>query len=903
MKNARFVRHRVIQATFVGGILLGSAFGDIVYENDFSTRISAAVGLSSAWQSTSYVKGNLSVSSDATKGRANCLSAITGSTSMQDGWYWAYDGNTTGESQFYRLVSEGQANKCATFLNSNSTVSDTSRDHRTFVFQSFQNEFTNGILRISFDLRAFAFPTVANNNLLVGPIYRKYLDFWWTASLPKYAGLAGINIANQDVNDMRVYSYGGNGLGGSVYDGGYGATKLTRGDWYRYVVDFNADAMTMSGRVYAMGSTQPELDSVGTLMGDLHTAHFYADMTVETGGFAGIVIRDCGSVSSPNNTYTESRAPMIDNIRCWWRSDGTDFTEKDLFYENDFVTRRSRTIQPEPQTVASYDLTEKTVTTTFSKYYYYTTILASTDQMKNRLVMSPTGTKVVQSVSFDGMRLLNGQSTLSFFAYNPDNNPRMLGLRLNGSTSPFGIFAQHLGESITTGKVRLSYDARTPKSWIANPNIYGMLAPQNYYDSKDDDIQTTAYAFRAGLQGTQNSTATKFIAIGSTTETSADAKTCNWYRIVATCDLSSKTFDAQIYDIGTTPIAMTAATLGEPVFAKTNISLKNQAITDISCFALFLGGTPDITSDGAIHIDNIQVWKQPSGAADWTPIYSNDFTTRTRYNVKETSCRLTELNDVMGTDGWVMRANGTSPIAASGGTNPSLRYDGNDTGAGGFSWVVQPIGRSIRRHKARFRVDIKPPRVWTPGYAADTGVLVGIGDEQMYSGSRAGGDSTLNFLNHYQVRFGIAPKASGATDTNYEINKYRNNKACYFDQNGTRTYPVDANGQEYAFDWTHWYRFEASVDADTQTYDLSVYDMGATPPERTTKTETGALVFTREQKQFRMPFTDGRGLSALTVCFEGCVKDSPWNEYDDGQAYVDNIVVEYEKPGFSIIVR
>ena len=885
---------------------LPAASSVVVYQNDFATRTSERPVPSAQWMRAAYVKGNVTATYDAANGRDGCQFAISANNSQQDGWYKAHDGDAAGESQLYRMENAGQDNKCAMFSNSSGTVNDPAHDHRTHVFQSFQNEFRSGVLRMSFDLRAFKFTTVKNNNLFVGPLYGKYLDFWWGATLPKYAGFAGMNLlqADKQVDAVYSYSYGGNGQGAGVYDGNYKASKLINGNWYRYVVDYDLDRMTFKGKVYAMGAAQPGLDSSGQFMTDLNEYHFYADMTDETGGMAGIVIRDCGSVSSPGGTWNESQTPMVDNLRCWWRASGTgtDFTDADLFYENDFVTRRSRTLQPVPQTTAVHTPVEKTVETTFSKYFYYTAFAKDTDQMKNRLVLPASGKKTVQPVAFDGMRLLNGNSTLSFFTFNLDDNPRMIGMRLMGNTNPYGIFAQHLGETITSGKVRMAYDVRTPKSWIGScPWIYGMLAPQEYYDSKDDDIQTTRYAFRAGFQGTANTATTKFCAIGAATETAAGADVNHWYRIVATCDLDAKTFDAAIYDVGDAPVAMDAEVAGDPVFAKTGVALKNGAIQDVSCFAFFLGGTPSMTLDGAIHVDNIRVWKQASGAADWTPLYANDFKTRTRYNVRETGCRLSELVDVPGADGWVQRANGLGPLAVKGGANPALAYDDNSDNE--FTWSVQSTGSSLVRGKATFRADIKPPRVWTPGQGSSTGVSIGLGDELMYSGSRAGGDANLNFLNRYQIRFGIGPEAAGDTTKDYEVNKYRNNRPYYFNASGSRVYVKNDANAAYAFDSAHWYRFEAKVDVTAQTYDLSVYDMGTVHPEMETPTKSGALVFTCARLSFRTPLADGLGLSALTVHMAGCVKDSPWSDYDDGLAYVDNVRLAREVPGMVILVR
>ena len=485
---------RKFQLALVPLALAGAALagGEVVYQNDFSTRTSSVGVPTPRWLSQAYMDGDL------LKGGENWNKTV-GESSYQDGWYVGRDGNLSGESWVIcrpfsndnSPVTATTYNRCMIFISSNQTVNDPSKDHRTHIYQSFGNEFTNGVLRMQVDLHAAEYNSIKNNNFFVGPLYRKYLDPAWGATLPKYAGFFGFNL-EQGQNVVKNYYYGGNGTGGvaatPVYVGAY-KSQVIIGNWYRFVVDFDLNANTFSGRVYVMGSEQPELSTPdGALMDEWTPVRFYSDQSEDTGGIAGIVLRDCGSVSTARKTDA-NHAPAADNFRLWWRASGTDFTDDDLFYENNFTTRRSRTLQPTPPTSASFATVQTTVDDTFSTY----AVNAVADLPGNKLVWDGTKVHEVQPYGIDGWRRMNGTGCINFSVANYVDgaltNKMIAATGVANDNNRFGILAQNLGEKITSGQVKLQFDIRVPDKIRGAPNtanLYGMLAPESYLNSGDD---------------------------------------------------------------------------------------------------------------------------------------------------------------------------------------------------------------------------------------------------------------------------------------------------------------------------------------------------------------------------------------------------------------------------------
>ena len=152
--------------------------------------------------------------------------------------------------------------------------------------------------------------------------------------------------------------------------------------------------------------------------------------------------------------------------------------------------------------------------------------------------------------------------------------------------------AQPLGQTVSNGSVRLSVDFRTPNKWNSNStsgrNIRIMLAPESYYNSSNDSQQTTLYASRVGMDGTDGVNVFKFLRAGSTVTTASGGASNHWYRAVMTVDIDAKTYDTMIFDMGETSAAYNAATPADSqaVFSSSGEPLKNGQLPEISCFSL-----------------------------------------------------------------------------------------------------------------------------------------------------------------------------------------------------------------------------------------------------------------------------------------------------------------------------
>ena len=874
--------------------------GEIVYRNNFSMRTSSVGVPTPRWLSQSYIDGDLLKGGGSTGGGESDVNE----SEYQDGWYVGRDGDLSGESFVLCRPFTGDNdsivpthNRCSIFISSNQTVVDPGKDHRTHVFQSFGNEFKNGVLRVQVDMHAAEYNCRNNNNFFIGPLFKKYLNPAWGMSLPKYPGYFGFNLDPYSDYVLKNYYFGGDGTGGvagtPVYNGVFKSNVII-GNWYRFVVDFDLDRNQFSGHIYAMGSTQPELSTPnGELMDTLEPVHFFSDRSEDTGGIAGIVMRDCGSVSTGRKTEP-NRAPAADNIRLWWRAAGSDFTDNDLFYENDFTARRSRAIQPVPTTTATFEMAQTTVDDTFSTY----TANAVADLPGHKLVWDGTNVKEAQPYGLDGWRRLNGMGRVNFSvaSYGSSANKMMAATGLSDDDNRFGVIAQNLGDKITSGQVKLQFDIRVPdkiRSAPSTANLYGMLAPESYLNSGDDDSQANLYAARSGFQGANNSSAFNFAAIGGSTYTAEGAQAGHWYRMVQTVDLGTKTFDSETYDTGTTPLASDASPTGEPVFRRTGVALKNQNVADISCFAFFIGGAavPSEGEAGIIFIDNIRVWKRAAGKEDWTKVYYNDFGTRVRYNVPKTFCSLASLPDVTGEDGWVMRNRTFAKPTVFGSANPALSLD-NSKGSD-YLWAMQPIGEAITDGKIRFRADFRPPREWTTTHNTATSGSLMLGNDLMYMGNRFMTSQLPDCLTQFQIRFGVGPQATTSDD--YRHSRFTDNKLFYYNSSGSKTFFANK------VDVTHWYRFEAKSDVRRGTFDLKVYDMGATHPEL--ETPNPKTVFAHvENVPYRMPLAEGQGLSAICATILGNEKETPWMELDNGLCYIDNIEIT-RAAGLLIIVK
>ncbi|MBO4708956.1 MAG: hypothetical protein J5727_04170, partial [Kiritimatiellae bacterium] len=146
-----------------------SAFG-VFYTNDFTTRGTSDQTPSDRWMEAAYVPGALvrPVSSISSEGREPYNYA----TEYQDGWTMK-----TGycRSEVLFKVVDDSSNQGAL---ANATKS--SPQSATIAMQPFYNEFTNGVLKISVDIRTPALSTSFNSSgtacATLAPFYKSALD-------------------------------------------------------------------------------------------------------------------------------------------------------------------------------------------------------------------------------------------------------------------------------------------------------------------------------------------------------------------------------------------------------------------------------------------------------------------------------------------------------------------------------------------------------------------------------------------------------------------------------------------------------------------------------------------------------------------------------------------------------
>ena len=198
----------------------------------------------------------------------------------------------------------------------------------------------------------------------------------------------------------------------------------------------------------------------------------------------------------------------------------------------------------------------------------------------------------------------------------------------------FAVVSQTLGEKITSGKVRLSVDGRTPSQWyITDRGLYVALGNDYLYSEAGTGDYMNYYAARIGVTSPDNTTKPHpkyYGADGATDINTTNVTFCSWQRYVITADLDQKTYDWAIYDIGggvaNRPNPET------PVASGAGVPFVNHDLSDIASFVLLgYGFVGTRTFNDQILFDNIQVWKNWDDSTQTGDlIYYNDFEERRR---------------------------------------------------------------------------------------------------------------------------------------------------------------------------------------------------------------------------------------------------------------------------------
>lgn len=861
----------------------------VIYENDFSRRTSAEPIPSPLWQSSvPYHTGELMFN-------YSNFQPFEVHEKIQDGWAKGNDGNHTKEADFVVRVDE-DGNQFGAFIN-DGAVTDPQKDHNTRAIHPFYNSITTGVLRAQVDMRApSSYPVAGNNNFFFGPYYRKYVELdWGSGGVPSRPGMFGFNQGD----GTMTYIYGGDGR--ANFDGTF-VKKVEPGHWYRFVVDFDFNARTLSGCVYDMGTETPTWSTTGAEFSMLPSKHFHTDPNDTLGPVEGFCLADAGSVSGRGSDEDLLKACCVDNIRLSWRPLGTDFGLDDIFYENDFSQRRSRTIVPgSSATSFAYEAQEGVIDHYYNQFPTNRYSLGELTQWT--LTAAAVGGKVTQPYGLDGWRRLNSDGAIEFSIANlpGDGGNRLV---VSGGEGQFGIIAQALGTHLTTGDVKFAFDFRLPDRWYQSSRwFYAMIAGDDYLNSSSDAEQAERYAVRLGVRGDSD---TQFICANrdiNGVNVGAAATANHFYRGVITVhlDASPRTVDTELYDLGSSSVgeAYEVPADQQPVFARTGDTIRNRdTFSNISCIAFYAAGVGGRNSQGfrgdsLMFIDNLKVWKKTSDAADWNAVYSNNFKTRVRYAQPAPYPLLTSGIGRLGKDGWVKRNNAGSPllITSGNGVNPSLFGDAvNYTGSrmtsdGSYAWTMQQLGVNMQSGRITVQVDMRPPRTWIESGKISTVIL---GNDLYFQGVQEG---EHQFLNEYQIRFGFSEVGGNiARFARYDTTKI------YYRPSGAAAY------LSAAVNPTHWYRFKVKSNIASGTYDLWVYDLGTTHPTFETPTPSDAIGEVKAVP-YSNALSAGEGISTLGVTVQGVRDERTWEIDDPGLVLVDNIRITHVAPGSTIIIR
>ena len=829
------------------------ASAETIYENDFATRTSAAPVPSAEWRSVDYVTGLL-----ANTNPASPFATTDGVQEIQDGWIKSQQANNVGNARVY----SDSGNPAA-------VLGDTDANHvrLCMVKQRLGRTFTSGTVTVQFDFLPpalwGAYPGDRRATLSFGD-ERFYSP----------------DVAQAKVYDHTVGSVGVVLVTGSGRRAYWNADKdnantspsdkaVTQGAWCRAVATIDLEARTWGFSLYEMGA-HPAFDAPtpATAVESQSNLRF-ADKAVTS--ISSIALGGFG-VCWSGAAYADGTAPThvaaFDNIRVSHNGD--------LCYENDFSASRRRSLGGSLSHAYAADCL---ATNRVEKEVYVP---------GQKVIGSFTGANVVQPMGVDGWRRTAHTVGISN-AYVSDTTDYTV-LRCDGGAKPDGVvyLAHPFGSTVSSGKVLVKADVRLHSTWTYNSSflntVWLTLGDEAYYNSTPsaaNNHRFTSVGIRA-TSATRSSplympppgtTAVGDIADGTIVKS-------HWYRMELSADIDNGKVLYKIYDQGETPpnIATVDGSLlyTSPEFDRLNPS----AVQSISCFSL---GTYFTTA----YFDNIKVWSIPTGGTETNRLYENYFDSRTYYHQNRRIGKLAgtiRLNPV-GQDAWSRLNTSSQDVFVTDGTNPALSFgrDGDDAEV----YAVHDLGQNVKSGVLTAQADIRPPKGWRE---VNGGVYVRLGGDAHASGSLRGDDTY--FLKNIAVGFGFmrtTGETFGGIYTNSTIVAYRGDLA-----GGGAMESAAA-----AVDSTHWYRFVTRSELSKSTYDMAVYDMGATQPTLATATpDTPVATFTG--LPFRRTRRDLGGVSCISVNGNQTI----WSTADASlQPLIDNIRVSSEMPAFVMVVR
>ena len=862
------MKKQVIIGAAAVSLIAPLAFGEVIYENDFATRTSAGVVPMSEWRTYDYVADFI----------ANTNGAAPFATygEMQDGWIKVADDtnhNTYCENAHVWAGASGNGNP-AVVLGRKATANASS----CVVKQRLGNTFTSGTLTAQFD---FMPPgtwvsygnadTLRRVNLSFGDERFYSPDVLQNGKIYNYTACGvGVAIHGPEGNRQRKVWYNA--------DVNYSNTNMTeqtvtQGAWLRAVVTIDLDARKWGFSMYEMGASQPAMTNAtpATPVYTRSNLPFTDNSVTGISSIALVGIGVCWNSSAFSNSTTPKYVAWFDNIRISHNGN--------LCYENDFATRRWRTLGG---TASHTYVADCLVTNRVEKEIYVPKASLVPDREN-------TGT-TVQTPGIDGWRRINKDSTANADARNDTvDGASVTYLRFDCSKSvPFAYLANLIGTTLSSGKVRLAVDARLPSGWAYDSAkasvLWVTLGSASYYggvptgDKNYNNYRWAAVGLRAQEDGTKATYLPPGSASAVNTLPNSTITAGYWYRIVIEADIDAGNFVYKIYEQGEKPYPTGSTADGTLIYTSPTVT-KRCSINTISSFSLCAYYCP-------VYFDNLKIWHTPTGSESATLLYENYFSSRTIYSP---DTRVAPLIGTIGLnsegqDGWTRVYNTAKGAFVDwADNNPSLTFEHNAN----ETYAVQDIGQTVKSGTLVAQADIRPPKGWL---ASGASTYVRLCGDAFRQGNLRTGDSY--FLNNIAMGFGFKNANSGKSFnlyTNSTIVAYRGN--------------LNAGGAmesaEVDVDTTHWYRFVATSTVTKNQYDVSVYDMGATHPTLATATPAEPVA-TFSALPFRRAKADLGGISCISISGH---KNMP-SIYDQSlQPMIDNIRISHTMFGTRISIK
>ena len=851
-----------------------TAAANDTYENDFSTRTSKKDLPRSTPYSVGYAPGNIAYNYTAFPTPETPYASPGG---MQDNWIKTYfDGDTPQSYGYqYKVISDGAGHQ---YVGAYTSAGNT---QVTAITQPFGRELSSGILKLEADFRA---PTTWQSNfgtfrLWVAP--RSTVTRMPSKVSPRC--LACIGICTRSGTSTTQTTASGTTW---QYDT---ANNVGAGNWVRMCITIDLSAHSAFAEAWPLGSDAPEFTSaagyrIWTTSLDLNPATGTAEDPI-----AGFVIQ-CDRAYY-NNAANPEKMPIIDNIRASWKASAGD--DYEVFYENDFTTRKM-TPAANPAKVGVYAAATATTTDVFAGYYANPAMGSFSAGTFKTLVFRPAMRDVLPIPDdVDGWHRFEPYGFCDAAVVNMGDaggNALRMWAESGRQGYDYGTVTHSLGETITTGKMRLQADVRSPNGWgwTAVTGRIGVGLGNAYMytnGTRSEADKGTAFSAAEAGVGTYTSGRTNvFRPWGGTTGNSTDDLSLSantWYRVVVTVNLDESKYDYALYSLGTAGVALDSETPQTPVYSRSNLDFI-QAVTDIgTVYVKSYGLSYSQTKDSSVYADNIKVWKNVDTPEE-TLIYSNDFNTRTRYNVaSRAEGTFSGARDIVGTgsDGWVTRVAScaaTVPTIA-GGVNPCARF-----GEYLPTWSVLDIGKDYRKGDMTVSVDMQAPAGGRCVGNQKPLAVAALGNKAFWQGVHADVESE-KFIG---AAFGFSAEDATEEDTGL----VRTFKLCAFDGDGAGGYDSELGLSTVTAG--NWYRFRAGVDLEAGRYSVKVFDMGSSQP--TPSTSDGSMVAEFSDLGYAMsgtPEVSTIGLGAVGI---------------DGNAYrwknaADNWAVRFDNLSYEVL--